>query len=220
MPPHPLATVRWHGPCPSALPRNHRLPAAHRLELEPTAGTAPGPGGRDARLALLEAMLLASDEPLAPKKLATLVGLDGAADARRLVQKLHDLYDADGSAFQVEEVAGGYQLLTRAEFHPWLARLRRATAELKLSAAARETLTMVAYCQPITRADLEAIRGVQSGEMLRQLMEKGLIRIAGRHDSLGRPVLYGTTKKFLQLYGLRSLKDLEPLEGQGPRPEA
>jgi segregation and condensation protein B len=181
--------------------------------MEPAAGTAPAPGGRDARLALLEAVLFAADEPLAPRKLATLADLGDAAEVRRLVQKLRDLYDADGSAFQVEEVAGGYQLLTMPEFHSWLARLRRGSTEVKLSTAARETLTIVAYRQPITRADLEGIRGVQSGEVLRQLMEKGLIRIAGRDDSLGRPVLYGTTKKFLQLYGLRSLRDLPPVEG-------
>jgi segregation and condensation protein B len=77
-----------------------------------------------------------------------------------------------------------------------------------MSGAARETLTIIAYRQPITRADLEGIRGVQSGEMVRQLIERGLVRITGRDESLGRPVLYGTTKKFLQLYGLNSLRDL------------
>src|SRR5262249_14408476 len=102
----------------------------------------------------------------------------------------------------------GYQLLTRAELHPWLARLRRGGGELKLTPALREALTIVAYRQPITRADVEGIRGVQSGEALRQLMEKGLVRLAGRDDSLGRPVLYATTKKFLQAFGLKGLRDL------------
>src|SRR5207245_252696 len=105
-------------------------------------------------------------------------------------------------------IAGGFQLLTRPQFHPWLARLRQAGNEVRLSGPARETLAIVAYRQPIMRADIEAIRGVQCGEVLRQLMEKGLIRIAGRHDSLGRPVLYGTTKKFMQVFGLKSLRDL------------
>jgi segregation and condensation protein B len=130
------------------------------------------------------------------------------AEVRRLVARLQTLYDEDGTAFQVEELAGGYQLLTRPEYHPWLARLRRVGADLKLTPATRETLAIVAYRQPITRADLEAVRGVQSGELLRQLMEKGFVRIAGRDDSLGRPVLYGTTKKFLQAFGLKSLRDL------------
>ena len=137
----------------------------------------------------------------------------GANDARRLLRKLQALYERDGTAFQVEELAGGFQLLTRPVFHAWLARLRRTGSELRLSPAARETLAIVAYRQPIMRADIEGIRGVQCGEMLRQLMEKGLIRIAGRHDSLGRPVLYGTTKKFLQVFGLKSLRDL-PLVDQ------
>jgi segregation and condensation protein B len=132
------------------------------------------------------------------------------------VQRLQALYDADGTAFQVEELAGGYQLLTRPEYHPWLARLRRAGTDLRLTPAAREALAIVAYRQPITRADLEAIRGVQSSEVLRQLMEKGLVRIAGRDDSLGRPVLYGTTRKFLQVFGLKSLRDLPQAEELAP----
>src|SRR5262249_36022341 len=178
--------------------------------LEPVAA-----GGlvRDARLAQLEALLLAADEPLHPRKLATLTGLQDAGEARRLVRRLQALYDQDGTAVQVEELAGGFQLLTRPRYHPWLARLRRTGHDLRLSAAARETLAIVAYRQPIMRADVEAIRGVQCGEMLGQLMEKGLVRITGRHDSLGRPMLYGTTRKFLHVFGLKSLGDL-PLAEQ------
>ena len=134
------------------------------------------------------------------------------------MRRLQALYEEGGSAFQIEEVAGGYQLLTRPEFHPWLARLRRAGNELRLSGPSRETLAIIAYRQPIARADVEAIRGVQCGDVLRQLMEKGLVRIAGRDDSLGRPVLYGTTKKFLQAFGLKSLRDL-PEAGELRPPE-
>ena len=163
---------------------------------------------REARLAWVEAALLAADEPLTLRRLAAAAGVADASEARRLVERLQALYEQDGTAFQVEELAGGFQLLTRAAYHPWLARLRRAGNEVRLTTAARETLAIVAYRQPITRADVEAIRGVQSGDMLHQLMEKGLVRITGREDSLGRPVLYGTTRKFLQLFGLRSLRDL------------
>src|SRR5262249_51647823 len=145
---------------------------------------------------------------LTPRRLASVARLADAAEARRLVRRLQALYRGDGSAFQVADAAGGYQLLTRPEFHPWLARMRRSSIELRLSGPARETLAIVAYRQPIMRADVEAIRGVQCSEVLRQLMEKGLVRIAGRDDSLGRPVLYGTTRKFLQVFGLKSLKDL------------
>jgi len=199
-------------------PVNHPLPAVHRL------GTAGGNEGgvaegvalaREARLALVEAALLAADEPLTLRRLVAVAGLADGTEGRRLVKRLQELYDQDGTAFQVSEVAGGYQLQTRPAFHPWLVRLRRGLAELRLTPAARETLAMIAYRQPVTRADIEAIRGVQSSEVLRQLMEKGMVRIGGRHDSLGRPVLYRTTKKFLQLYGLKSLKDLPRAEELG-----
>ena len=195
------------------LPRNHRLPLRYRYPDDDVADTAAaGELVRDARLASIEAALLAADEPLNARRLAALAGIKHAGEARRLVQKLRSFYDQDSSAFQVEELAGGFQLLTRPQFHPWLAGLRRGGAEQRLSSAARETLAIVAYRQPIMRADVEAIRGVQCGEMLRQLMEKGLIRIAGRHDSLGRPVLYGTTRKFLQVFGLKSLRELPLVE--------
>lgn len=195
------------------LPRDHPPPAWHRLGAE-VGPMAPGHGAqaRDVRLGMVEAALLAADEPLTARRLAAAAGLADAAEARRLVRKLYCFYDEDGSAFQVEELAGGYQLLSRPEFHPWLVRLRRAANELRLSPAARETLAIVAYRQPVTRADVEAIRGVQCSEVLRQLMEKGLLRMAGRHDSLGRPVLYATTRKFLQVFGLKGLSELPQSE--------
>jgi segregation and condensation protein B len=201
------------------LPRNRPLPAIYRLAWDEAAEAGPrGELARDGRLALVEAAMLAADEPVTPRRLAVVAGLEDAAEARRLVRRLRTLYAKDGSAFQVEELAGGFQLLTRSEFHPWVSRLRRTGTELRLSTVARETLAIVAYRQPIMRADIEAIRGVQCGDMLRHLMEKGLIRIAGRHDSLGRPVLYGTTRKFLQLFGLKSLRDL-PLADRLRPPE-
>jgi segregation and condensation protein B len=201
-----------------SLPFNRGLPLAYRLVCE--APSEPAPQGllaRDARLAAIEAALFAADEPLTPRRLAQVVDLSDVGETRRLLRQLRTLYEEGGSAFQLEEIAGGYQLLTRPEFHPWLARLRRAGNELRLSGPARETLAIVAYRQPIGRADIESIRGVQCSEVLRQLMEKGLVRIAGRDDSLGRPVLYGTTKKFLQAFGLRTLRDL-PQAGDLPPP--
>ncbi len=193
------------------LPADHRPPAWLRLRYAAVETAPAGPQVRDARLARLEAVLFSADEPLTARRLATLAELNDAAEARKLLERLRDLYTDEGAAFQLEELAGGYQLLTRPELHPWLVRLRRSAGEPKLPAALLETLAIVAYRQPIMRADLEAIRGVHCGEALRQLMERGLIRIAGRHDSLGRPVLYGTTKKFLQMFGLRDLRDLPPV---------
>jgi segregation and condensation protein B len=161
---------------------------------------------------MIEAALLAADEPLTSRRLAAAAGLSDASETRRLIRKLQALYDKGGSAFQVEEIAGGFQLLTRPEYHRWLVRLRRTGQELRLTSAARETLAIVAYRQPIMRADIEAIRGVHCGEVLQQLMEKGLVRIAGRDPSLGRPLLYGTTRKFLQVFGLKNLRDLPQAE--------
>jgi segregation and condensation protein B len=196
------------------LPGNHRLAAVYRQLLPRGDPEAPqGELARDTPLALVEAVLLAADEPLTARKLAQAAGLSDATVARHLVHKLQKLYDLDGTAFQVQEVAGGFQLATRQEYHRWLARLKRNSQEVRLTGPARETLAIIAYRQPIMRADIEAVRGVHCGDVLRLLMEKGLIRIAGRHDSLGRPVLYGTTKKFLQVFGLKSLKDLPEVAG-------
>ena len=205
---HPFASSVALMPDRAGLPRDHRPPLVRRLvEVEAGAASAD-PLARSPRLALIEAALMLADEPLPPRKLAQVAGLPDAAAVRRLVKRLQALYDADGTAFQVEELAGGFQLLTRPEYHRWLSSLRRANQDLRLSPPARETLAIIAYRQPIMRADIESIRGVQCGDILRVLMEKGLVRIAGRHDSLGRPVLYGTTRKFLQWMGLKGLDDL------------
>ena len=202
----PAARRPW-----SRRPGNIRPPAALRLRCAPDEPVADSLA-RDAKTARLEAALFVADEPLTARRLAEAAGLADAAEARRTVERLRALYDADGTAFRIEELAGGYQLLTRAAFHPWLLRLRRTGHDLRLSGAALETLAVIAYRQPITRADVEAVRGVQCHEMIRVLMEKGLVRISGRHNSLGRPQLYGTTKKFLQAFGLNGLNDLPEVE--------
>lgn len=202
---------------PGSLVQLFVRPAIYRLGLDgPAEPRTQDPLARDPTLAMVEAALLAADEPLTPRRLATAAGLADAAEVRKQVRRLQEQYDSEGSAFQVEEIAGGYQLLSRPEFHPWLVRLKRTGHELRLSPAMRETLAIIAYRQPIMRADVESIRGVHAGEVLRQLMEKGLIRIAGRDNSLGRPVLYGTSKKFLQVYGLKSLRELPQVEQLRP----
>jgi segregation and condensation protein B len=195
------------------LPADHRPPGLYRRMSAAVEPPPTDPDARDAKLARLEAVLFGADEPLTARRLAAVAELADAAEARRLIDRMQALYAEEGAAFQVEELAGGYQLLTRPEFHPWLVRLRRTAGEPKLTGALLETLAIVAYRQPIMRADLEAVRGVRCDEALRQLMERGLVRIAGRDDSLGRPVLYGTTKKFLQAFGLRDLRDLPPVDG-------
>ncbi len=195
------------------LPADTPLPAIYRQHFEQEV-QSNDPLARSPEMATVEALLFLADEPLAPKKLAQAAGLD-AATLRKVLRQLQDAYQQDRSPFEIEELAGGVQLFSRSEFHRWLSPLRRPEQEIHLSAAARETLAIVAYRQPITRADLEGIRGVNSTETLRLLMEKGFVRIAGRDDSLGRPVLYGTSKKFLQIFGLHSLKDLPRREQIG-----
>lgn len=163
-------------------------------------------------MARLEAVLFLAREALSTRKAAHLAGLADGTEVRTLVRKLNRLYDADRSAFRVEEVAGGIQLLTRVELAPWLRRLRGGSGELRLSTPVLETLAVVAYRQPVLRAEVEAIRGVQCGELLRLLMDRDLVRIVGRSDALGRPFLYGTTRRFLQLFGLRGLEELPQAE--------
>jgi len=163
---------------------------------------------RSSKHARLEAVLFVADAPLSAKKIADAAKLIDAEQARSLIDELNLLYDAEQSPFRVEQIASGYQLLTRPEYSQWLDRIHHRNIELKLSPPALETLTIVAYRQKITRADIEAIRGVQSSEVIKQLMERQLIRIGGEEDSLGRPYLYETTKFFLQYLGIRRIEQL------------
>jgi segregation and condensation protein B len=156
----------------------------------------------------LEAVLFLAREPLTSRRLSQYANLADGTQARTLVRRLNERYDAAGRAFRVEHVAGGYQLLTRRKFAPWLRRLEHVPAETRLSAPALETLAVIAYRQPVLRADIEAVRGVNCGEILRQLMERELVRIDGRSEELGRPYLYSTTKRFLQIFGLVHLDEL------------
>jgi segregation and condensation protein B len=178
----------------------------------PPVATGQAASGRNNEVQRLEAVLLLAREPLASRKLAQLAHLEDGTLARTLVRKLNQLYDHSGRAFRVEEVAGGYQLLTRPKFATWLRRLSHVPSENRLSSPALETLSVVAYRQPVAKADIEAIRGVHCGEVLRQLMERDLVRIAGRSEELGRPYLYATSKRFLQQFGMRSLEELPRAE--------
>jgi len=156
-----------------------------------------------------EALLFASDEPLPAARLAQLLGKGAdAKTARKLVDDLNADYAGQGRAFEVVEIAGGFQLLTRPEFKDWVAELHRNRRQDKLTPSAVETLAIVAYKQPIQRATVDDIRGVQSGPLLRSLFERGLIKVVGRQNVPGRPILYGTSRLFLRHFGLKSLKDL------------
>jgi segregation and condensation protein B len=160
---------------------------------------------------VVEAVLFASDESLSAARLAEIVGTT-VKQLRKHVDDLNAKYKANNNAFQIEQIAGGYQMLTLSVYSHWLKKLIRARDDSKLSQPALETLAIISYKQPIIRADIEAIRGVAAGEMIRNLMYKGLVKITGRAEVLGRPMLYGTTKKFLEAFGLNSLKDLPKAE--------
>ena len=166
---------------------------------------------------VVEAILFASDEPLEASKIAKVAGAGDARQVRKLVQELNAEYSRRGAAYRIEELAGGYVMLTLPEYNNWLKQLLRTRQESKLSQAALETLAIVAYKQPVMRVTVEALRGVAAGEMIRNLMEKGLVKIAGRAEELGRPLLYGTTRKFLEVFGLNSLQDLPKVEELRPR---
>jgi segregation and condensation protein B len=172
------------------------------------ANAATGSTRRTAKLARLEAVLLVAGGALSPRRLAQLALLADATEARTLTGRLNTLYEAAGTPFRIERVAAGYRLLTLPQFALWLGKLHHREADLKLSPPAMETLTVIAYRQPITRADVEAIRGVQCSELIKQLMDRGLVRLGGHDDSLGRPFLYETTRLFLEIFGLKDLEDL------------
>ncbi|MBI4546134.1 MAG: SMC-Scp complex subunit ScpB [Gemmatimonadetes bacterium] len=161
---------------------------------------------------IIEALLFASDAPLSAADLAR---VDPALDEARVVAAIQELraeYERTARAFQVYELAGGYQLLTRPEFAAYLDRFETVPQPARLSGPALEALAIVAYRQPIGRIEIEQIRGVSSVGVLRTLQERGLLEVVGRGEGLGRPLLYGTTPRFLEHLGLRSLENL-------PRPD-
>ena len=161
---------------------------------------------------IVEALLFAVQEPISVRKICEVVEDVEAKEIREVIQQLREEYDTHDRVFQIEEIANGFQLLSRPEYQEWISKIRKKSGESKLSQQALETLSIIAYKQPIIRAEIEAIRGVQSGQMIRTLIEKGLVKITGRDEVLGRPLLYGTTTKFLDHFGLKSIKDLPKVE--------
>lgn len=169
----------------------------------------------------LEAILFAADRPLTGLKLLELLGAEEEQKSKQLIEslvaELNETYTATGRAFSIEAVAGGWRVLTRAEFNADIEALRGERMQAKLSHAALETLAIIAYRQPILRAELEAIRGVACGEVLRSLLDRRLVRITGRAELVGRPMLYGTSREFLQTFGLAGLDDLPKIDGAAAR---
>lgn len=160
--------------------------------------------------AIVEAMIFAADRPPSARQLASQVEGISSAAIRQTIEVLNREYKARGSGLEIVEVAQGYRLVTRPECGPWVKAIRASGLPPPLSQAALETGAVIAYRQPVTRAQIEEIRGVQVETVLRTLLDRGLIRVVGRAEGPGRPLLYGTTDRFLTYFGLRSLEDLPP----------
>ncbi len=156
---------------------------------------------------IIESLLFVSEEPLTLDKLKSILETVEAKEIKSALQALADQYEDRGGGFKLCEVAGGWQLRSRPEYNEWIKRMLQPSPQ-RLSKPALEALAIVAYNQPIIRADIEHIRGVDCGGVLRQLMERKLIRVLGRKEIPGRPLIYATTRLFLELFGLKDLKDL------------
>ncbi len=162
--------------------------------------------------AAFEALLFVSHDPLSMEKLASVLEGVPRATLKTTMQTLQEEYDKIGRGLQITEVAGGFVMATRPEQSDAIKRLSKAKSVSKLSRSALESLAIISYKQPITRGEIEKIRGVETSGVLRTLLDQKLIRIVGRQEVPGRPILYGTGKQFLQRFGLRDLRDLPPLK--------
>ena len=164
------------------------------------------PEDLDARV---EAALMTSERAMTAARVAEAIGAAGAGGAvEESIEALNTEYQRTGRSFRIEKVAGVWQVVTLAKYADVLDGLKRTKQDNRLSASQLETLAIVAYKQPIVRAQVEAIRGAASGEVLRLLMDRHLVKVVGRSEEIGRPMLYGTTKQFLEVFGLGTLKDL------------
>lgn len=162
------------------------------------------------KLAIIEALLFASETPLTTERIQDLFPETARGDLLTLLDQLLRHHEQRGGGFALQEVAGGFQFRTRPAYAGWVAQLR-ATRPVTLSPAALETLAIVAYRQPLVKAEIDRIRGVDTSGTLKGLLEKKLVRILGRKDVPGKPIIYGTTKKFLEVFNLRNLADLPTL---------
>ncbi len=162
---------------------------------------------RDELKHIIESLLFVSEEPLSVDRIRNVLDIQDTGPITEALDRLAAEYETRKGGFFLREVAGGFQIRTRPEYKDWIKRLLQ-TSPARLSKAALETLAIIAYKQPVLRSDIEYIRGVDSGGVLRMLLERKIIKVLGRKDIPGRPMIYGTTKQFLQMFDLKDLKDL------------
>lgn len=235
------------GGIPGGVAPTYRSPVKTDAVIEPREVSAAAPAPVDLALCgKVEAILLSTDRPLPPERLAAALKLIRLADdeaheaepghkptgkpsspaavqaaceqVAAAVASLNAEYERSGRSFRIEQVAGGFRVMTLPDFAETIAEFHRSRLGAKLTRAAVETLAIIAYKQPITRAQLEAIRGVSCGEVIKSLMDRRIITIKGRAEELGRPMLYGTTRQFLDHFGLASIKDLPTVQELKPTP--
>jgi len=175
-------------------------------------GEGPTEAKRSTRLAALEALLISLAEPQSPEAIAIHLGIT-TAEAKKLLGELQKGLEKEQSALTLSESGGGWKMVTQPDLHPWLVRAGLASEAQLLAEPLAETLAVVAYRQPVTRADIDEMRGAPSTDLVRQLLEKRLIRLAGRQKTLGRPPIYRTTRQFLDLFGIADLDELPPVDG-------
>ncbi|MCC7203310.1 MAG: SMC-Scp complex subunit ScpB [Nitrospirae bacterium] len=161
---------------------------------------------------IIEALLFVAGEPLSPDRIKTILEDEDKRAIQDMLLELQNEYDMRLSGLRIVEVAGGFQIASRPELAQWIRRLKKVKQSSRLSKPSLETLAIIAYKQPIVKAEIEDIRGVDSSGVLKGLLDKHMIKIIGRRDVAGRPILYATTKEFLQYFGLRDISDLPTLK--------
>ncbi|TKB78298.1 MAG: SMC-Scp complex subunit ScpB [Nitrospira sp.] len=196
----------------------HDMPETGPVNMEEANGSlsdqslnGPQVQGMGELQAILEALLFVSSEPLSVARLVTVMGNVPKSDVEEALRHLGQALDQDGRGVRLAVVAGGYRLVTKLDYAPWIKRLDKAKTSAKLSRSALESLAIIAYKQPLVRSEVEEIRGVETSGVLRTLLERKLVRIVGRKEVPGRPIMYGTTKFFLEHFGLSDLSQLPPL---------
>jgi segregation and condensation protein B len=199
------------GSDPGGLPASPQEPSAAEAPVEPAAEPAT-PTVSEELKAVIEALVYASPDPLTPKTLFKVLESEPREDVQASFDALRRDYAEGRGGLQLVEVAGGYQIVTRPELSEWVRRLFHERKSQKLSVAALETLAVIAYKQPITAPEITEIRGVNTAGVVATLLERRLIKIAGRKQVVGRPFLYATTREFLIRFGLRDLNDLPKME--------
>jgi segregation and condensation protein B len=209
---------------PEAEPVEAAAEPAAEAAAEPVVEAAPGvptPATDDALLRrTLEGLLFITDRPLSAAELCRLVGVRDQEKIIGTVEELRRDLEAQNAGYRLIAVAEGWQMSTRPELAPYLRKLFADRATMRLSTAAQETLSIIAYKQPLTRAEIEEIRGVEVIAALETLLEKSLTKVVGRRETVGRPLMYGTTSEFLRHFGLRSLEDLPPIDTFTPAEDA